>query len=473
MIDKVGKLITKIFGSKSEKDIKSIQPLIEEIELYSSSLEALSDEELKAKTEYFKQLITEATNDVRNEIAELKGKLEHIEELQDADHRQLTDELEELENRELELIEQTLDRIMTEAYAVLKDTCRRFVGKSWKVAGDAIEWNMIPYEVQLVGAMALHQGKVAEMKTGEGKTLVSIFPAYLNALAGKGVHVITVNNYLAKRDAEWNEPIFNFHGLKVDCIDRYEPNTEQRRQAYRADITYGTNNEFGFDYLRDNMVINPDQLVQREHHYTIIDEVDSILIDEARTPLIISGPVPNDNKSDKYIEMKPRVESLVQAQKKLVANLVQEAQKHLDEGNEDDAGLALFRVQRGFPKNTRFKKILQEPSIQKLIQRTEALYLQDNAKNMPVVDEYLFYAVDQKMNSIEMTDKGREFITKKGEDAEFFVIPDLGVETSKIEVEFADMESERIHQIEVNDEFSEEYKNKKLESAKSGTFARA
>ena len=315
MIDKVGKLITKIFGSKSEKDIKSIQPLIEEIKLYSSSLEALSDEELKAKTEYFKQLITEATNDVRNEIAELKGKLEHIEELQDADHRQLTDELEELENRELELIEQTLDRIMTEAYAVLKDTCRRFVGKSWKVAGDAIEWNMIPYEVQLVGAMALHQGKVAEMKTGEGKTLVSIFPAYLNALAGKGVHVITVNNYLAKRDAEWNEPIFNFHGLKVDCIDRYEPNTEQRRQAYRADITYGTNNEFGFDYLRDNMVINPDQLVQREHHYTIIDEVDSILIDEARTPLIISGPVPNDNKSDKYIEMKPRVESLVQAQK--------------------------------------------------------------------------------------------------------------------------------------------------------------
>ena len=466
MIDKVGKLITKIFGSKSEKDIKSIQPLIEEIKLYSSSLEALSDEELKAKTEYFKQLISEATNDVRNEIAELKGKLEHIEELQDADHRQLTDELEELESRELELIEQTLDRIMTEAYAVLKDTCRRFVGKSWKVAGDAIEWNMIPYEVQLVGAMALHQGKVAEMKTGEGKTLVSIFPAYLNALAGKGVHVITVNNYLAKRDAEWNEPIFSFHGLKVDCIDRYEPNTEQRRQAYRADITYGTNNEFGFDYLRDNMVINPDQLVQKEHHYTIIDEVDSILIDEARTPLIISGPVPNDNKSDKYIEMKPRVESLVQAQKKLVANLVQEAQKYLDEGKDDDAGLALFRDQRGFPKNTRFKKILQEPSIQKLIQRTEALYLQDNAKNMPLVDEYLFYAVDQKMNSIEMTDKGREFITKKGEDAEFFVIPDLGEETSKIEVEFADMESERIHQIEVNDEFSQEYKDKKLESAK-------
>ena len=467
MIDKVGKLITKIFGSKSEKDIKSIQPLIEEIKSYSSSLEALSDDELTAKTEHFKQLITEATNEVRNEIAELKGKLDHIEELQDADHRQLTDELEELENKELELIEQTLDRIMTEAYAVLKDTCRRFMGKSWKVAGDAIEWNMIPYDVQLVGAIALHQGKVAEMKTGEGKTLVSIFPAYLNALAGKGVHVITVNNYLAKRDAEWNEPIFNFHGLKVDCIDRYEPNTEQRRQAYRADITYGTNNEFGFDYLRDNMVINPDQLVQKDHHYTIIDEVDSILIDEARTPLIISGPVPNDNKSDKYVEMKPRVEALVLAQKKLVANLVQEAQKHLEEGNEDDAGLALFRVQRGFPKNTRFKKMLQEPSIQKLIQRTEGFYLQDNAKNMPIVDEYLFYAVDQKMNSIEMTDKGREFITKKGEDTEFFVIPDLGEETSKIEAEFAVIESERIQQIEAKGEFSQEYKSKKLAETKS------
>ena len=467
MIDKVGKLITKIFGSKSDKDIKSIQPLIEEIKSFSSGLEKLTDDELRAKTAHFKQLIAEATKEVRHEITELKEKLEHIEELKDADHRQLTDELEELENRELELIEQTLDNIMTEAYAVLKDTCRRFVGKSWKVAGDAIEWNMIPYDVQLVGAIALHQGKVAEMKTGEGKTLVSIFPAYLNALAGKGVHVITVNNYLAKRDAEWNEPIFNFHGLKVDCIDRYEPNTEQRREAYRADITYGTNNEFGFDYLRDNMVINSEQLVQKEHHYTIIDEVDSILIDEARTPLIISGPVPNDNKSDKYVEMKPRVESLVQAQKKLVANLVQEAQKYLDEGKEEEAGLALFRVQRGFPKNTRFKKMLQEPSIQKLIQRTEALYLQDNAKNMPIVDEYLFYAVDQKMNSIEMTDKGREFITKKGEDTDFFVIPDLGEETSKIEAEYTTIESERIQQIETNEEFSQNYKNKQLEEAKS------
>lgn len=264
---------------------------------------------------------------------------------------------------------------------------------------------MIPYDVQLVGAIVLHQGKIAEMKTGEGKTLVAIFPAYLNSLSGKGVHVITVNNYLAKRDAEWNEPIFNFHGIEVACIDNYEPNTEARRKAYRADITYGTNNEFGFDYLRDNMVVGKEQLVQREHNYTIIDEVDSILIDEARTPLIISGPVPNDNKSDKYIDMKTRIEALVNAQKKLVSNLVAEAQKHLDDGNEEEAGLALFRVQRGFPKNSRFRKMLQEPTIQKMIQKTESFYLADNAKNMPIVDEYLYYSVDMKMNSIEMTEK--------------------------------------------------------------------
>ncbi len=460
MIDKVGKLITKLFGSKSEKDIKTIQPLVDQIKSHAAELEQLSDAELKAKTDGFKQRISEAIQETSDQIAELKKKLDNIEELQAGEFRQLTDQLELLEKQELEQIEQTLDAILPEAFAVLKDTCRRFVGTSWKVAGDEVEWNMIPYDVQLVGAIALHQGKVAEMKTGEGKTLVSIFPAYLNSLAGRGVHVITVNDYLAKRDAEWNEPIFNFHGLKVDCIDRYQPNTEQRRTAYRADITYGTNNEFGFDYLRDNMVINQDQLVQREHHYTIIDEVDSILIDEARTPLIISGPVPNDNKSDKYLEMKPRVESLVNAQKKLVAALVQEAQKLLDEGNEDEAGLALFRVQRGFPKNTRFKKMLQEPSIQKLIQRTESFYLQDNAKNMPVVDEYLYYAVDQKMNSIEMTDKGREFITQKGEDTDFFIIPDLGEETSRIESECAAKETAELAVIEENSEYSDEYKEK-------------
>lgn len=467
MIDKVGKLITKIFGSKSDKDIKTIQPIVDQIKAFGPEMEKLSDDELKAKTEGFKARIQEATKETRSEIDEIKARLENIEDLEPGEHRDLADDLEALEKKELDTIQDVLDDILPEAFAVLKDTCRRFVGKSWKVAGDEVEWNMIPYDVQLVGAITLHQGKIAEMKTGEGKTLVATFPAFLNALSGKGVHVITVNNYLAKRDAEWNAPIFDFHGLTVDCIDLYEPNTDQRRQAYRKDITYGTNNEFGFDYLRDNMVINKDQLVQREHNYTIIDEVDSILIDEARTPLIISGPVPHDNKSDKYIETKPRVEALVQAQKKLVAQLVQEGQKLLDAGNEEDAGLALFRVQRGFPKNSRFKKMIQEPSIQKLIQRTEAVYLADNAKNMPVVDEYLYYAVDQKMNSIEMTEKGREFITRKGEDPEFFVIPDLGTETSVIEQEIEGEEKAKITEIEQNNDLSDNYKEKKVEEAKS------
>ena len=466
MMDKVGKFITKIFGSKSEKDIKGIQPIVNRIKALGPETEKLSDDGLKAKTEGFKAQIREATKETRERIEEVKKQLDNIEDISPADHRDLADELEKLEKIELDVIEDVLNDILPEAYAVLKDTCRRFVGKTWKVAGDEVEWNMIPYDVQLVGAVTLHQGKIAEMKTGEGKTLVAIFPAYLNSLAGKGVHIITVNNYLAKRDAEWNEPIFNFHGIHVDCIDLYEPNTEQRQKAYRADITYGTNNEFGFDYLRDNMVIGKEQLVQREHHYTIIDEVDSILIDEARTPLIISGPVPHDNKSDKYIEMKPRVELLVTAQKKLVAQLVQEGQKLLDEDNEEEAGLALFRAQRGFPKNTRFRKMVQEPSIQKLIQRTESLYLADNAKNMPIVDEYLYYAVDMKLNSIEMTEKGREFITKKGEDAEFFVIPDLGTETSIIEKNIEALEKERVAEVEKMD-MSAGYQEKKTAEAKA------
>ncbi|MDR9418235.1 preprotein translocase subunit SecA [Gracilimonas sp.] len=465
ILDSVGKAITKIFGSKSEKDIKKIQPIIDEIKSYEDEMKQLSDEELKAKTQEFKKKIKDATSETVAEIKEIKEQLDDIEGLSPAEHREMAEYLEELEQKELDIIEDVLNEILPEAFAVLKDTCRRFVGKTWKVGGNETTWEMIPYDVQLIGAVVLHQGKVAEMKTGEGKTLVAIFPAYLNALAGKGVHIITVNDYLAKRDAEWNEPIFNFHDMHVDCIDHYKPSTEERRKAYKADITYGTNNEFGFDYLRDNMVVEQEQLVQRDHHYTIIDEVDSILIDEARTPLIISGPVPQDNKSDKYVEMKPRVESLVNAQKKLVANLVKEGKQLLEEGNEEDAGLALFRAVRGFPKNTQLRKLLQDPKVQKLIQRTESFYLQDNAKNMPVVDEYLYYAVDPKMNSIEMTEQGREFITKKGEDEEFFVIPDLGEETAIIEKEIEELEKQKIEEIKNNDDFSEEYKERKIKEA--------
>lgn len=465
MIDSVGKILSKIFGSKSEKDIKKLQPIVDRINALGPEMEKLSDEELKAKTEGFKQKIKEATAGTEQEIAEIKEKMERYEELSQGESRELSERIEKLEQQWLDILEDTLDEILPEAYAVLKDTCRRFVGKSWMVAGNEIEWNMIPYDVQLIGAISMHQKKIAEMKTGEGKTLVAIFPAYLNALAGRGVHVVTVNDYLAKRDAEWNAPIFDFHGLTVDCIDNYQPNTELRRNAYRRDITYGTNNEFGFDYLRDNMVIEKEQLVQREHHFAIIDEVDSILIDEARTPLIISGPVPNDNKSDKYEEMKPRVESLVNAQKKLVSHLVQEAQQHLDSGNEEEAGLALYRAQRGFPKNNRYRKLMQEPANQKLVLRTEAIYLADNAKRLPEVDEYLFYAVDMKQNSIEMTEKGREFITGKGEDADFFIIPDLGHESAVIEEEIIKLEAEKIAAVEAED-FSEEYKEQKIKEAK-------
>ncbi|MTI88978.1 MAG: preprotein translocase subunit SecA [Balneolaceae bacterium] len=466
MLDQVGKILTKIFGSKSEKDIKVIQPIVEEIKSYDEQMQSLSDDELKAKTESFKQQIKDATAETKNRIEEIKEQLDDIEQLSPAEHRELAEKLDELEQQELDIIEDVLNDILPEAYAVLKDTCRRFVGKSWKVAGNETTWEMVPYDVQLVGAIVLHQGKIAEMKTGEGKTLAAIFPAYLNALSGKGVHIVTVNDYLAKRDAEWNEPIFNFHGLEVDCVDHYQPSTDQRRQAYKADITYGTNNEFGFDYLRDNMVIEEAQLVQRDHHFTIIDEVDSILIDEARTPLIISGPVPHDNKSDRYVEMKPRMESLVKAQKKLVASLVSEAKQLLEEGDEENAGLALFRAVRGFPKNTQLRKLQQEPKIQKLIQSTESFYLQDNAKNMPVVDEYLYYAVDMKMNSIEMTEKGREFITKTGEDPDFFVIPDLGEETAVIEKEMEAKEQEMVEEVKNNDDFSDDYKEKKIKDVK-------
>src|SRR5690625_5004213 len=420
MIDYISKFLTSIFGTKSSRDLKKLWPIVDEIKSHEAAIKALSDEELKQKTEGFKRLIQERTDEVTRQIEEIKEKMDSNDEsITLADRREFSDQLEQLESDWLEILEDTLDEILPEAYAVLKDTCRRFVGKKWMVAGSEIEWDMIPYDVQLIGAIAMHKGSIAEMKTGEGKTLAAIFPAYLNALAGRGVHVVTVNTYLAQRDAEWNEPIFNFHGLTVDCVDRHTPNSEMRRKAYQADITYGTNNEFGFDYLRDNMVISEEQLVQRHHHYSIIDEVDSILIDEARTPLIISGPVPQGSDSQqKYEEMKHRVEGLVNAQKRLVGDLVAQGEKLLKEGNEEEAGLALFRAERGFPKNGKFRKMMQEPKIQKLVRRTESVYLADNAKNMPIVDEYLYYAVDMKMKSIEMTDKGRDYLTDKKEDTD-------------------------------------------------------
>ncbi|MDI6401245.1 preprotein translocase subunit SecA [Balneolaceae bacterium ANBcel3] len=467
MLDKIFAGISKIMGSKSERDIKKIQPVVDEIKSYEEEMRKLTDDELKGKTEEFKQLIQEATAPTQQKIDELKEELAsiHTGEAEDIDRRnELETELEELDKEWLEIADEVLDEIMPEAFAVLKETCRRFVGKSWKVAGNEIEWNMIPYDVQLIGAVVLHQGKISEMKTGEGKTLVAIFPTYLNALVGRGVHIVTVNTYLAQRDAEWNEPIFNFHGLRVDCVDRYEPNSEERRRAYRADITYGTNNEFGFDYLRDNMVIGKEQLVQRGHHFAIVDEVDSVLIDEARTPLIISGPVPQENQNQKYTELKPRVQRLVDAQKKLIAKFLHEAEEAYEKGDMDTAGLALFRARRGFPKSKKFEKMMQEPALQKLTQQTEYRFLQDQGKNMHVVDEAMYYAVDMKQNTIELTEMGRELITPASEDKDFFVIPDMGTETSVIEQELEKKEKEQREAIESNSEFSADYKEQQLAS---------
>ncbi|MEX1211917.1 MAG: preprotein translocase subunit SecA [Balneolaceae bacterium] len=462
MLETISQLLTKLFGTKSERDLKKIWPIVEQIKEKEQGLSDLSDEELKGKSDEYRTRIADETADLDRDIEEIRSKMDsHDEEITLEERRALSDRLDNLEEEWLERVEAVFEEIMPEAFAVLKETCRRFVGTSWEVAGSDVEWDMVPYDVQLVGGITMHQGDIAEMKTGEGKTLAAIFPAYLNALAGRGVHVVTVNTYLARRDAEWNEPIFNFHGLTVDCIDRYDPNTERRRKAYRADIIYGTNNEFGFDYLRDNMVINQEQLVQAHHHFAIIDEVDSILIDEARTPLIISGPVPQGSDSQKYEEMKPHVDDLVKAQKKLVSELISEAEKQLGEDNEEDAGLALFRAERGFPKNARFRKLMQDPKLQKLVRRTESIYLAENAKNMPFVDEYLFYAVDLKLKSIEMTDKGREFLARKGEDEEAFVIPDLGVETSEIEEAIERLEKEKLAELELESEYSEDYKKKK------------
>lgn len=458
MIDKIFGVFTKIFGSKSDRDLKKIQPFVDLINEFVPELQKISDEELRARTEKFKKMLAEAIAPINVQINELKAQINDMEsDLTIDERRELADELDQVDQEWLDTVEDVLDDIMPEAFAVLKETCSRFVGKKWMVAGSEITWEMVPYDVQLIGAVTLHQGKIAEMKTGEGKTLVAIFPAYLNALVGRGVHIITVNNYLAKRDAEWNAPIFHFHGLKVDCIDLYEPSSEKRREAYRADITYGTNNEFGFDYLRDNMVVSDDQLVQRGHHYSIVDEVDSVLIDEARTPLIISGPVPQDNQTQKYIDLKPRVYNLVEMQKKLVAKYLLQVDEALKNNDEETAGLYLLRTKRGFPKNKKFEKMMQEPDMQKLLQKTEYFYLQDNAKNMPIVDEDMYYAVDLKMNTLEMTDKGRELITGTKEDPDFFIIPDMGVETSILEEEIGRKDQEKLNELEQSD-LSDEYK---------------
>ena len=425
-------LIKKIFGDKNSKAMESLWPIVEKINNEYQKLSDLSDEELKNMTTQFKEKLSNETAEIREKIEALKDELKSNEA--DIQRHDIYDELDELEEQLDEKYEEILDEILPQAFAVVKDTCRRLVGKSWEVAGTKITWDMVPYDVQLIGGVVLHQGKIAEMATGEGKTLVATLPIYLNALTGRGVHLVTVNDYLAKRDSEWMGEIFKFHGLTIGVILN-TMDSEQRKLHYNCDITYGTNNEFGFDYLRDNMTISIDNCVQRKHNYAIVDEVDSVLIDEARTPLIISGPVDSDDHS--FYDMKPRVERLFRKQSTLVASIVQEAETLINSGNKDDrekAGVLLLRAYRGFPKNKKLTKVFSEPEYKKLMQTTELEYLRENAKRMHEIDDELYFAIDERNHTIDLTEKGREDLaTGSKEGKAFFVLPDIGTEISKIE----------------------------------------
>jgi preprotein translocase subunit SecA len=464
MIGKVIKGFQGIFGNKSDRDLKELEPYVEKINQEFKKLSSLSHDELRNKTTEFRSRIDAHLESIDSEIKRLKEEIKTLAKSDLERTEELYTEIDKLEEQRNEELEVVLEEILPEAFAVVKETARRFTEEdmlevqatemdrdlaasrehilidgdkakyktSWEAAGAEVSWNMVHYDVQLIGGVVLHQGKIAEMATGEGKTLVSTLPAYLNALGKRGVHIVTVNDYLARRDSEWNAPIFQFHGLSVDCIDYYRPHSPERKQAYLADITFGTNNEFGFDYLRDNMVHAPEELVQRKHHFAMIDEVDSVLIDDARTPLIISGPTPKGDEHE-FHELKPRIQKLVDAQKRGLQQALTEGKKLLAEGKEKEGALLLFRAYRGYPKSKPLIKFLNEPGMKALLQKTENFYLQDSQREMHVVDEELYFTIDEKNNQVELTDKGIELITKSGEDKEFFIIPDVGGMMADIE----------------------------------------
>jgi len=427
------KIISKLFPSKHEKDVKAILPIIDEINSYYAEYEKLTDDELRAKTAELKERIKNEVGDIESKISELKERLK--EDIPHEERYNIYDELDVLNKDYYDTLWTTLDEILPEAFAVVKDTCRRLCGTEWEAAGTKIKWNMIPFDVQLIGGVVLHQGKISEMATGEGKTLVATLPLFLNALAGKGVHLVTVNDYLAKRDSEWMGEIFKFHNMTVGVILN-DMDAEVRRKMYNSDITYGTNNEFGFDYLRDNMVVDKEHLVQREHFYAIVDEVDSVLIDEARTPLIISGPV--EAPTHKFDEMNIRIKKLVEAQKSLITSLTAEAERLLEKGNltNDDlarAGLQLLRANHGFPKHKRLEKLLADPSNKKLLQDTETFYNRDKARDMHIVDDELYFVIDEKSHITDLTEKGREFLAPSAVERDFFTLPDLGSEIAHLQ----------------------------------------
>ncbi|MBP8976216.1 MAG: preprotein translocase subunit SecA, partial [Bacteroidetes bacterium] len=419
-----------LFGTKNERDVQDLYPIVDEINRYYEQYQSLSDDELRAKTAEFKQRIKEAIQPKEEELANIKSRLN--EQTSFEEREDLYQKIDDIEKEIDETIEGTLNEILPEAFAVVKDACHRLMGKSWEVAGNKIVWDMIPFDVQLIGAIVLHQGKIAEMATGEGKTLVATMPCYLNALSGRGVHVVTVNDYLALRDSQWMGKVYEFLGLTVGCILQ-NMDARQRRVQYAADITYGTNNEFGFDYLRDNMVLSADEMVQRPYNYAIVDEVDSVLIDEARTPLIISGPV--ESEEHKFNEMKPYVERLYKAQVNLIAKITADAETLLQQGKMDEAGVLLLRAQRGLPKNKKLLKILSEPSNKTLVQKTEREYLQDQGARMHEIDDELYFSIDEKSHTIDLTDKGTTFLAQiyPGNDKDLFIIPDISAELSLIE----------------------------------------
>ena len=467
----VNNLLKLFVGDKTKKDLKSILPLVDAVKSHETAFGQLSHDELRAKTVEFKERIKAARAQFDQEIEEHKASIEALEDIDERER--LYNRIDSLEKDALGITEEVLLELLPEAFATVKETAKRFVdnteievtasafdrsisgekeyvrlsgdqaywANSWDAAGKAITWDMIHYDVQLIGGIAMHQGKIAEMQTGEGKTLVATLPVYLNALTGKGVHLVTVNDYLAKRDSAWMAPIFEFHGLSVDCIDYHQPNSEARRKAYLADITYGTNNEFGFDYLRDNMSHTPEDLVQRKHHYAIVDEVDSVLVDDARTPLIISGPIPEGDRHE-FDQLKPKVADLYTKQRTLLTTVLADAKKKIAAGETEEGGILLLRVYRGLPKNKALIKFLSEEGVKQLLQKTENFYMQDNNREMHVIDAELYFVIDEKNNSVELTDKGVEYLSESVQDKGFFVLPDIGTEIAKIEGEGLSSEDE-------------------------------
>ena len=456
-------LIKSVFGSKAERDYKAVKPILDKVLASYETIDKLSDDELRAHSARLRQHMIDVEAPFENRIAEIKAKLD--EDLPISEKVKLAEESDKLVKDEDDAIEKALDEILPEAFAIVKSTARRFTENEtitvtandfdrelsldkdfvhiegdkaiyqnhWMAGGNDVKWSMVHYDVQIVGGIALHQGKIAEMATGEGKTLVATLPVFLNALAGKGVHMVTVNDYLSKRDSEWMGPIYMFHGLSVDCIDKHQPNSKERKKAYDCDITFGTNNEFGFDYLRDNMATSEADLVQRKHHYAIVDEVDSVLIDDARTPLIISGPVARAQDDEQYMEFRPFVEKLYQAQRALVNQTLNEAKKKMAEGDEAEGGKLLYRAYKGLPKYQPLIKYLSEPGVKVVMQKTENYYIQDNEKEMPVITDPLYFVISEIQHSINLTDKGQELLAQSVGNEDFFILPDVGSKTAEIE----------------------------------------